>query len=179
MWTQLLASLPGPKPNLVRPQPTMHQLDLLRSGVKAWPGVCGVVLWTGSLGMIPLRLPLRPAFSNPPDAQLDRSLTRWAAYKDSRPQKKAPEEWAQFDCPEEVRQAFRFDTSPHCINKRSISKQTQSLFFLDLLVIAHDLLDRRSLSDLYRLRIVRSCSQLVMRTSTVYHEKLLSPDWYP
>ncbi|XP_071248936.1 cilia- and flagella-associated protein 46 isoform X7 [Salvelinus alpinus] len=107
----------------------------------------------------------------------------------------SPEEWAQYDCPEDVRQAFRYDTSPHCINRHSLSKQTQSLFFLDLLVkelqslslthltlpilhlaevIAHDLLDRRSLSDLYRLRIVRSCSQLDMETSTVYHEKLLS-----
>ncbi|XP_029553951.1 cilia- and flagella-associated protein 46 isoform X2 [Salmo trutta] len=107
----------------------------------------------------------------------------------------SPEEWAQYDCPEDVRQAFRYDTSPHCINRHSLSKQTQSLFFLDLLVkelqclslthltlpilhlaevIAHDLLDRRSLSDLYRLRIVRSCSQLDMETSTVYHKKLLS-----
>ncbi|KAM9561024.1 cilia- and flagella-associated protein 46 isoform 6-T6 [Salvelinus alpinus] len=107
----------------------------------------------------------------------------------------SPEEWAQYDCPEDVRQAFRYDTSPHCINRHSLSKQTQSLFFLDLLVkelqslslthltlpilhlaevIAHDLLDRRSLSDLYRLRIVRGCSQLDMETSTVYHEKLLS-----
>ncbi|XP_034148794.1 cilia- and flagella-associated protein 46 isoform X2 [Esox lucius] len=104
------------------------------------------------------------------------------------------EEWAQYECPEELRQAFRYNSGPHCINTNSISKQTQSLFFLDLLVkelqslslvhltlpilhlaevIAHDLLDRRSLSDLYRLRIVQSCSQLAMEKSTGYHKKLL------
>lgn len=35
----------------------------------------------------------------------------------------SPEEWAQYDCPEDVRQAFRYDTSPHCINRHSLSKQ--------------------------------------------------------
>ncbi|KAJ8014503.1 hypothetical protein DPEC_G00040900 [Dallia pectoralis] len=107
----------------------------------------------------------------------------------------SPEEWARFECPEEIRQAFRSDSGPNCINTCSVRNQTQSLFFLDLLVkelqslslihltlpvlhlaevIAHDLLDSRSLSDLYRLRIVRSCSQLALETSTGYHRKLLS-----
>ncbi|KAL0964286.1 hypothetical protein UPYG_G00321810 [Umbra pygmaea] len=107
----------------------------------------------------------------------------------------SPGDWAQYECPEEVRRAFKCDTSPYCINRCSLNKQTQSLFFLDMLVtelqslalihltlpilhlaelIAHDLLDRRSLSDLYRLRIVKSCCQLAMEKSTVYHDKLLS-----
>ncbi|KAM7408201.1 hypothetical protein PAMA_002070 [Pampus argenteus] len=74
-------------------------------------------------------------------------------------------------------------------------KDTQSLFYLNLLekelhslslshltlpilhlaeAFAHDLLDRRSLSDLYRLRIVRTCCLLGMETHSPYHEKLLN-----
>ncbi|XP_067091811.1 cilia- and flagella-associated protein 46 [Osmerus mordax] len=107
----------------------------------------------------------------------------------------SPEEWARYDCSEELRQAFRYDSSPNSINTHSIRKQTQSIFFLDLLakelhslslthltlpimhlaeVIAHDLLDRQSLSDLYRLRIVKTCCESGMETCSPYREKLLS-----
>ncbi|XP_075933471.1 cilia- and flagella-associated protein 46 [Anarhichas minor] len=106
-----------------------------------------------------------------------------------------PQDWARYVCPEEARLIFRTNTQPHCINARSITKQTQSLFYLDLLekelhslsldhltlpimhlaeTIAQDLLDRRSLSDLYRLRIVRRCSQLGLETHSPYQEKLLN-----
>ncbi|KAI5107889.1 cilia- and flagella-associated protein 46, partial [Silurus meridionalis] len=84
-----------------------------------------------------------------------------------------PEKWAQFECPEEFRQAFKHDRSPYSINRHSISMQNRTLFYLDLLVkelesvsltlltlpplhlaevIAHDLLLSKSHSDLYRLR---------------------------
>ncbi|KAM7385133.1 hypothetical protein PAMP_001229 [Pampus punctatissimus] len=75
------------------------------------------------------------------------------------------------------------------------ARYTQSLFYLNLLekelhslslrhltlpilhlaeAFAHDLLDRRSLSDLYRLRIVRTCCLLGMETHSPYHEKLMN-----
>ncbi|XP_035257112.1 cilia- and flagella-associated protein 46 isoform X2 [Anguilla anguilla] len=107
-----------------------------------------------------------------------------------------PEEWARFHCPPEVRQAFRHDRSPRTVNQHSVSKQTQTLYFLDLLVkelnscalthltlpvlhlaevIAHDLMDSKSVSDLYRLRIARACSQLRLSASVSYHEKRVGP----
>ncbi|XP_042358180.1 cilia- and flagella-associated protein 46 [Plectropomus leopardus] len=106
-----------------------------------------------------------------------------------------PKDWAGFVCPDQARQIFRTNNNPHCINTLSITKQTQSLFYLNLLekelhslsldhltlpimhlaeTIAHDLLDRRSLSDLYRLRIVRKCYQLGLETNSPYQEKLLN-----
>ncbi|XP_049456510.1 cilia- and flagella-associated protein 46 isoform X3 [Epinephelus fuscoguttatus] len=106
-----------------------------------------------------------------------------------------PKDWARYACPDQARQIFRTNSNPHCINTHSITKQTQSLFYLNLLekelhslslnhltlpimhlaeTIAHDLLDRRSLSDLYRLRIVRTCRQLGLETLSPYQEKLLN-----
>ncbi|GLD56038.1 cilia- and flagella-associated protein 46, partial [Lates japonicus] len=106
----------------------------------------------------------------------------------------SPKDWARYICPEQARQIFRTNTNPHCINTHSITKQTQSIFYLNLLekqlhslsldhltlpimhlaeTIAHDLLDRRSLSDLYRLRILRTCCQLGLETHSPYQEKLL------
>ncbi|XP_072246405.1 cilia- and flagella-associated protein 46 [Leuresthes tenuis] len=102
-------------------------------------------------------------------------------------------DWAGYICPDQARQIFRTNISPHCINTCSITKQTQSLFFLTLLekelhslsldhltlpvlhlaeTIAHDLLDRRSLSDLYRLRIVKTCAQLGLESRSPYQENL-------
>ncbi|KAM6997214.1 cilia- and flagella-associated protein 46 [Tautogolabrus adspersus] len=104
-------------------------------------------------------------------------------------------DWARFVCPEQARQIFRTNNNPHCVNTHSVTKQTQSLFFLNLLTkelnslsldhltlpimhlaetIAHDLLDRRSLSDLYRLRIVRTCCQLGLEAQSLYHQQLLN-----
>ncbi|XP_031140179.1 cilia- and flagella-associated protein 46 isoform X1 [Sander lucioperca] len=107
----------------------------------------------------------------------------------------SPKDWARYVCPDQARQIFRSNINPHCINTQSITKQTQSLFYLNLLekelhslsldhltlpimhlaeTIANDLLDRRSLSDLYRLRIVRTCCQLGLETHSPYQEKLLN-----
>ncbi|XP_034078590.1 LOW QUALITY PROTEIN: cilia- and flagella-associated protein 46 [Gymnodraco acuticeps] len=104
-------------------------------------------------------------------------------------------DWARFVCPDPARHIFRTSSNPHCINTHSITAQTQSLFYLNLLekelhslsldhltlpimhlaeTIAHDLLNRRSLSDMYRLRIVRTCSQLGLETLSPYQEKLLN-----
>ncbi|KAF7668645.1 hypothetical protein LDENG_00299490 [Lucifuga dentata] len=103
------------------------------------------------------------------------------------------EEWACYSCPDQARQIFRSNSSPHCINTASITNQALSLFYLNLLVkefhslsldhltlpimhlaetIAHDLMGRRSISDLYQLRILRTCGQLGMETHSPYLKKL-------
>ncbi|KAK0138948.1 Cilia- and flagella-associated protein 46 [Merluccius polli] len=77
---------------------------------------------------------------------------------------------------------------------RSKHRMARYLFYLDLLVkelhslslphlslpvlhlaetIAHDLLDRKGLSDLYRLRIVKTCCQLGMEAHSPYRDELL------
>ncbi|KAI4874895.1 hypothetical protein NFI96_034468 [Prochilodus magdalenae] len=107
----------------------------------------------------------------------------------------SPEEWAQFECPEDVRQAFRHDSGPHSINMHSISVQSRTLFYLDVLVrelesvsltlltlpplhlaevVAHDLSRSKSHSDLYRLRIVKTCCNLGLESSSPYREALLN-----
>ncbi|XP_053477642.1 cilia- and flagella-associated protein 46 isoform X1 [Ictalurus furcatus] len=107
----------------------------------------------------------------------------------------SPEKWAQFECPEAFRQAFQQDHSPCSINSHSIRVQRQTLFYLDVLVkelesisltlltlpplhlaevIAHDVLLSKSHSDLYRLRIVKTCCELGLDSSSPYKEALLS-----
>ncbi|KAM9810017.1 cilia- and flagella-associated protein 46 isoform 2-T2 [Syngnathus typhle] len=103
--------------------------------------------------------------------------------------------WVKYTCSDQVRYTFKTNCNPQCINIHSITNQSQSLFYLDLLVkeldslslshltlpvlhlaetFAHDLLDRKSLSDLYRLRIVRTCCQLGMETDSSYHKTLMN-----
>ncbi|XP_061914763.1 cilia- and flagella-associated protein 46 isoform X8 [Entelurus aequoreus] len=103
--------------------------------------------------------------------------------------------WVKYTCPDQVRYMFKTNCNPQCINIHSIPKQDQSLYYLNLLetelhslslshltlpilhlaeTLACDLLERKSLSDLYRLRIVRTCSQLGMETHSPYHDNLLN-----
>ncbi|KAL7877973.1 hypothetical protein SRHO_G00046160 [Serrasalmus rhombeus] len=107
----------------------------------------------------------------------------------------SPEEWAHFECPEDVRHAFRHDSGPYSINTHSIRVQSRTLFYLDVLVkelesisltpltlvplhlaevIAHDLSLSKSHSDLYRLRIVKTCCDLGLESSSPFRESLLS-----
>ncbi|KAF3708572.1 Cilia- and flagella-associated protein 46 [Channa argus] len=93
----------------------------------------------------------------------------------------SPTDWAYYTCPDQARQIFRTNSNPYTINKHSI---TQSLFYLDLLekellslsldhltlpvlhlaeTIAHDVLDQKSLSDLYRLRCQKTIALLLER----------------
>ncbi|XP_055083461.1 cilia- and flagella-associated protein 46 [Periophthalmus magnuspinnatus] len=102
-------------------------------------------------------------------------------------------DWVCFCCPDQARHVFRNSSSPRCPNACSIPKQPQSLFYLDLLekelqslslphltlpvlhlaeIIAHDLLDQKALSELYRLRIVKTCYEMRVETHSPYHEKL-------
>ncbi|XP_051937204.1 cilia- and flagella-associated protein 46 [Hippocampus zosterae] len=105
------------------------------------------------------------------------------------------EYWVKYNCSDQVRYTFKTNCNPQCISIHSITNQTQSLFYLDLLekelhslslnhltlpvmhlaeTFAHDLLERMSLSDLYRLRIVKTCCQLGMESHCSYHESLLN-----
>ncbi|XP_051507186.1 cilia- and flagella-associated protein 46 [Myxocyprinus asiaticus] len=107
----------------------------------------------------------------------------------------SPEQWAQFECPEEIRQAFGYNTSPYGISSTTLSLQSRTLFYLDVLVrelesvslipltfaplhlaevIAHDLIESKSHSDLYRLRIIRNCRDLGFESLSPYSEQLLS-----
>ncbi|KAM4729450.1 cilia- and flagella-associated protein 46 [Anableps anableps] len=104
-------------------------------------------------------------------------------------------EWTQYICPEQMRQIFKTNNSPHCINKHSFINQKRSLFYLRQLekelrslsldhltlpilhlaeIIAHELLERKSLSDLYRLRIVNTCVELGFESHSPYQQKLHS-----
>ncbi|KAM8852116.1 cilia- and flagella-associated protein 46 isoform 2-T2 [Synchiropus picturatus] len=105
------------------------------------------------------------------------------------------EDWVKFTCPELARQVFRTNDNPNCLNVHTITKQEQTLFYLRLLekqllslslnqltlpvlhlaeTIAYDLLDRRGIAHLCRLRILKTCCQLGMETSSPYHKELLN-----
>ncbi|XP_069755663.1 cilia- and flagella-associated protein 46 isoform X2 [Narcine bancroftii] len=101
------------------------------------------------------------------------------------------EEWAIYVCPNEVREAFKKGSSNCFINRKNILKPTYSLFYMDLLVkelqslsythltlpilqleelIASEVLDNKSLSDLYHLRIAQICLQMNLTHAAQYHE---------
>ncbi|XP_078421329.1 cilia- and flagella-associated protein 46 [Cetorhinus maximus] len=103
------------------------------------------------------------------------------------------EEWANFVCPNEVREVFKKGSSCSLINKKNILKPTYSLFYLDLLVkelqallythltlpvlqladlIASEVLDNKSLSDFYHLRLAKICLELNLKQAAQYHEKI-------
>nr|XP_055025478.1 cilia- and flagella-associated protein 46 isoform X3 [Misgurnus anguillicaudatus] len=105
----------------------------------------------------------------------------------------SPEQWAQFECPDEVRQFFCYDSGPYSINNTNICMQSRTLFYLDVLVrelesaglipltfiplhlaevIAHDLIQNKNQSGLYRLRIIKNCYELGFKSP--YSERLQS-----
>ncbi|KAF2976165.1 hypothetical protein EK904_014695 [Melospiza melodia maxima] len=102
------------------------------------------------------------------------------------------EEWAQYDCPNEIRDTFKQKTNSYGIHWDNFPKPTCTLYFMDLLskelqkifcphlilpvfqlaeVIASEVLECRSLSDLYHLRIALICSDLKLNQASAYHEK--------
>nr|XP_009668849.1 PREDICTED: tetratricopeptide repeat protein 40 [Struthio camelus australis] len=102
------------------------------------------------------------------------------------------EEWATYDCPDEIREAFKQKTNSYGINRDNFLKPTRTLYFMDLLaeelqkifcphltlpifqlaeVIASEVVDCRSLSDLYHLRIALICSDIKLSQASSYHEK--------
>ncbi|XP_027548081.1 cilia- and flagella-associated protein 46 isoform X5 [Neopelma chrysocephalum] len=102
------------------------------------------------------------------------------------------EEWALYECPKEIRDAFKQNTNIYGINWDNFPKPTCTLYFMDLLskelqkifcphlilpifqlaeVIASEVVECRSLSDLYHLRIALICSDLKLSQASVYHER--------
>ncbi|XP_056351637.1 cilia- and flagella-associated protein 46 [Oenanthe melanoleuca] len=102
------------------------------------------------------------------------------------------EEWAQYNCPINIRDIFKQKSNSYGINWDNFPKPTCTLYFMDLLskelqkifcphlilpifqlaeVIASEVLECRSLSDLYHLRIALICSDLKLSEASVYHEK--------
>ncbi|XP_061232754.1 cilia- and flagella-associated protein 46 [Neopsephotus bourkii] len=102
------------------------------------------------------------------------------------------EEWAYYDCPNEVRDTFKQKTNSYGINWDNFPKPTYTLYFMDLLakelqkifcphfilpilqlaeVIANEVVECRSLSNLYHLRIALICSDLKLSQASLYHEK--------
>nr|XP_009929955.1 PREDICTED: tetratricopeptide repeat protein 40 [Opisthocomus hoazin] len=102
------------------------------------------------------------------------------------------EEWAHYDCPNEIRDTFKQKTNSYGINWDNFPKPTCTLYFMDLLskelrkifcpqlilpifqlaeVIANEVVECGSLSDLYHLRIALICSDLKLTQASLYHEK--------
>ncbi|XP_048363031.1 LOW QUALITY PROTEIN: cilia- and flagella-associated protein 46 [Sphaerodactylus townsendi] len=102
------------------------------------------------------------------------------------------EEWANYDCPEEIRESFKQDPSSFALSCLNIVAPTRTLYYLDLLVkelktilcihftlpvlqlaevIARDVIESKSLSDLYHLRISVVCLDLKLYQASTYHEK--------
>ncbi|KAM9549280.1 cilia- and flagella-associated protein 46 isoform 2-T2 [Guaruba guarouba] len=102
------------------------------------------------------------------------------------------EEWAYYDCPNEIRDSFKQKTNSYGINWDNFPKPTCTLYFMDLLskelqkifcphfilpilqlaeVIANEVVECQSLSDLYHLRIALICSDLKLNQASLYHEK--------
>ncbi|XP_070608537.1 cilia- and flagella-associated protein 46 isoform X2 [Erythrolamprus reginae] len=102
------------------------------------------------------------------------------------------EEWASYECPDEIREAFKQDASGCTVNRETILAPTRTLYYLDLLlkelqtmlcthmtlpllhlaeIIANDVVESKSLSNLYRLRLAKICLDLKMYQAASFHEK--------
>ncbi|XP_056385225.1 cilia- and flagella-associated protein 46 isoform X2 [Hyla sarda] len=166
---------------------------------------CVMRIWQVSLpaaGNVIKSLQKNPALQNPQSASSrkgKKEASESVVIKE-KPKRKAPidtvpstaEEWAVYDCPDDIRDAFRQDTSSQVINRSTIVKPTYSLYYLDLLVqelqsisfthlslpvlqlaevIAHDIVQSKSLSDLYHLRISQVCTNLKWYRAVTYHQR--------
>ncbi|KAG8135457.1 hypothetical protein E2320_008476, partial [Naja naja] len=102
------------------------------------------------------------------------------------------EEWANYECPDEMREAFKQDSSGCTVNRETILAPTRTLYYLDLLlkelqsmscthmilpllhlaeIIAHDVVESKSLSNLYHLRLAKICLDFKMYQAASFHEK--------
>ncbi|XP_034994598.2 cilia- and flagella-associated protein 46 isoform X1 [Zootoca vivipara] len=102
------------------------------------------------------------------------------------------EEWASYECPDEIRDAFKQDLSGYALNRETILAPTRTIYYLDLLVkelqtilcthltvpvlhlaeiISRDIVESKSLSDLYHLRLSRMCLDLKLCQASFNHEK--------
>ncbi|XP_060097359.1 cilia- and flagella-associated protein 46 [Heteronotia binoei] len=138
--------------------------------------------------------------SPPRKEKLSKDAKQAQSVAKEKPKRKGPiealpasvEEWASYDCPDEIRDSFKQDSSIFALSICNIVAPTRSLYYLDLLfkelqtilcihltlpvlhlaeVIAHDVIECKSLSDLYHLRIAIVCSELKLCQASTYHEK--------
>ncbi|XP_066477527.1 cilia- and flagella-associated protein 46 [Tiliqua scincoides] len=129
-----------------------------------------------------------------------KTVKQMQSFIKEKPKRKGPidalpanvEEWASYDCPDEIRDAFKQDPSNCGLNKDNILAPTRTLYYLDLLVkelqkmlcthltlpalqlaevIALDVVESKSLSDLYHLRLSCICLDLKLCQAASYHEK--------
>nr|XP_056706458.1 cilia- and flagella-associated protein 46 [Euleptes europaea] len=141
-----------------------------------------------------------PSTSPPRKDRSSKDAKQVQAVIKDKPKRKGPvdalpasmEEWASYDCPDEIRDAFKQDSSSFALSSCNILAPTRTLYYLNLLVkelqailcihltlpvlhlaevIAHDVIESKSLSDLYHLRISVICLDLKLYQAATYHEK--------
>ncbi|XP_072177207.1 cilia- and flagella-associated protein 46-like [Diadema setosum] len=108
----------------------------------------------------------------------------------------SPEDWAGYDVPEEIREAFKHDPSGESINKESIVKPTLTLYYLETLVaelraanynhlvfpalnmaevIARDLVLSETCAKTYRLIAAEVCWEMNLPAAAKFHEAEVGP----
>ncbi|XP_053164122.1 cilia- and flagella-associated protein 46 isoform X2 [Hemicordylus capensis] len=141
-----------------------------------------------------------PAGRTSPISPSRRDLRQIQSFAREKAKRKGPidtlpanvEEWASYDCPDEIRGAFKEDSSGCTLNRENILAPTRTLYYLDLLVkelrtilcthlilpvlqlaevIANNVVESKSLSDLYHLRLSSVCLDLKLCQAAFYHEK--------
>ncbi|XP_071793797.1 cilia- and flagella-associated protein 46-like isoform X3 [Asterias amurensis] len=102
-----------------------------------------------------------------------------------------PEDWAMYDVPDEMREAFKEDHTGEGINRDSIAKPTLTLYYLDSLVtelrsigyshltfpalvlgevIARDIVESNVAGNTYRLLSAEICLELNLTSGVKFHE---------
>eukprot|EP00057_Strongylocentrotus_purpuratus_P019582 XP_011674056.1 PREDICTED: cilia- and flagella-associated protein 46-like [Strongylocentrotus purpuratus] len=108
----------------------------------------------------------------------------------------SPEEWAAYDVPDEIREAFKHDPSGESINKASILKPTLTMYYLETLVtelrasnfthlvfpalnmaevIARDIVLSETSAKTYRLIAAEVCWEMNLSTAAKFHEAVVGP----
>ncbi|XP_070541399.1 cilia- and flagella-associated protein 46-like isoform X2 [Ptychodera flava] len=105
-----------------------------------------------------------------------------------------PEDWASYDVPDEIREAFKEDHSAQGLNKENLYKPMLTLHYLDELnkelnelgythlslpvlalaeTIAHDTVESKTLAAVYHLKSMEVCQSLNLVAAAKYHELLV------
>ncbi|XP_074088215.1 LOW QUALITY PROTEIN: cilia- and flagella-associated protein 46 [Macrotis lagotis] len=131
------------------------------------------------------------------DKKLSRELTGTRLLMAKKPLNVLPasvEEWAFYHCHKDLLAIFVQDASDSTINSKTILKPNFSLYYLDQLVkalnsiylthltlpilqfavvISDLIIESKTLSDLYHLRLALVCSELRLSEATVFHEEIV------
>ncbi|XP_077992013.1 cilia- and flagella-associated protein 46-like isoform X2 [Glandiceps talaboti] len=105
-----------------------------------------------------------------------------------------PEDWASYDVPDEIREAFKEDHSAQGLNKENLLKPMLTMYYLDELntelhelgfthlclpvlalaeTIAHDTVESKTMATIYHLKSMEMCQELNLPTAVKYHEILI------